>query len=76
MFGMVDCKMVSTLAVLKCHTVSEVSDPLNQIQYQDLLEALLNLSTSSRPDISVSVNLLCRERDKPQSTDMIAALRV
>ena len=74
-FGMTSCKPVSTPACIDIETI-EVSGPCDASQYQEIVGSFLFLSTRTRLDISVAVNLISRHNANPTDANMISAKRV
>ena len=65
-FGMQGCKPVSTpMTTAFVNEASEKGPLCDRSKYQELLGCLLFISTRTRPDISLSVSLLCRYASKP-----------
>lgn len=75
-FGMEKCKSVNTPACIPGKVSEELSELVNQKSYQEIVGALLFLSTRTRPDISAAVNILCRHCSRPRKEDLVAAKRI
>lgn len=74
-YGMDQCKPVST-PTCGYGELEDHGENIDQRKYQELVGSLLFLSTRTRPDIAVAVNLLSRHCANPKAADMKAAKRV
>ena len=65
-FGMQGCKPVTTpMTTAFVNEASEKGPLCDKSRYQELLGCLLFISTRTRPDISLSLSLLCRYASQP-----------
>ena len=65
-FGMQGCKPVTTpMTIALVNEASEKGPLCDRPKYQELLGCLLFTSTRTRPEISLSVSLLCRYASQP-----------
>lgn len=74
--NMKDCEQISTPiqpAYLKLMGGKPIE---NKPQYKEAIGKLLYISTISRPDISVAVNILCRKTNIPNHSDWKAVKRL
>ena len=74
-FGMQNCKPVNTPMCTDI-SISDNSPSVDQTLYQEMIGALLYLSTRTRPDVSAAVNILSRNTSDPRQEHLTAVKRV
>lgn len=77
-YGMSDCKSVKIPMDVntKLKSISEETDTLKGIPYQEIIGCLLYISQITRPDISFVINLLSKYNQKPEMSHWLALKRV
>ncbi|KAM2838666.1 hypothetical protein COP1_030352 [Malus domestica] len=76
MFGQFDCKPAATPFDAGCKLEKNKGDAISQLEYSQVIESLMYLMNSTRPDLAYAVSRLSRYTSNPAKEHWDALVRV